>query len=167
MPKANGKFVYCKICSKEFYTVPSQNRQFCSIVCRANFHNPIRAQKVKNGKMIECPICKKTTYVQPSVLKLKKYGMKFCSRQCRAQAMKIGLASWGFEKTGSQGNNARKRIQVNKKRVYEHRWLMEQHLGRPLKRNEHVHHINGNPTDNRIENLQIVSASEHGKIHHS
>lgn len=49
---------------------------------------------------------------------------------------------------------------------YIHRYLMEQKIGRKLKRNEHVHHINGITTDNRIENLEILSCKEH-HIKHS
>jgi len=51
--------------------------------------------------------------------------------------------------------------------VYEHRWLMEQHLGRKLERHEHVHHKNGNRRDNRLENLEVMSSSEHSREHMS
>ena len=42
---------------------------------------------------------------------------------------------------------------------------MECHLGRKLKKEELLHHINHNHLDNRIENLQVVTRREHFIIH--
>lgn len=48
----------------------------------------------------------------------------------------------------------------------EHRLVMEKYLGRHLKKGEDIHHINGNRLDNGIENLLLVTSSEHHKIHY-
>jgi hypothetical protein len=37
---------------------------------------------------------------------------------------------------------------------------MAEYLGRPLRRDENVHHINGDRTDNRIGNLELWSRSQ-------
>ena len=47
----------------------------------------------------------------------------------------------------------------------EHRFIMEQAVGRRLGRNEYVHHINGDKRDNRLENLKIVTPKEHAIEH--
>lgn len=49
--------------------------------------------------------------------------------------------------------------------VKEHRLVMERHLGRLLERDEIVHHVNGDKTDNRLENLELMRQSEHVAEH--
>lgn len=56
-------------------------------------------------------------------------------------------------------------VYVDGRSKYRYRHRMEQHLGRELATSEHVHHLNGDPTDDRIENLQVLTASDHAKLH--
>lgn len=51
------------------------------------------------------------------------------------------------------------------KRITYSRYLMWEKKGFLPQKPEIVHHINGDKTDDRVENLKIVTQSEHRKIH--
>ena len=77
-------------------------------------------------------------------------------------------------RTGSSSKTGAGYIQVSIKKhplfpglrfVYEHRLMMAEYLDRKLRRNEAVHHRNGNRTDNRIKNLELMSTKKHAQIH--
>lgn len=48
---------------------------------------------------------------------------------------------------------------------YQHRRIAETYIGRRLKRNEEVHHINGNANDNEKGNLCVLSKKNHVQYH--
>ena len=49
--------------------------------------------------------------------------------------------------------------------IYEHQKVMEDYLGRYLEKGEVVHHKDLCKTNNNIENLQLLTMSEHSKLH--
>lgn len=49
--------------------------------------------------------------------------------------------------------------------VMEHRLVVEEHIGHYLDKDMDVHHINGIKDDNRIENLMVLTHSEHTILH--
>lgn len=53
----------------------------------------------------------------------------------------------------------------SKNYVYEYRLVAEKLVGRPLTKDEIVHHKNGDATDNRLCNLEVMTQAEHSREH--
>ena len=41
---------------------------------------------------------------------------------------------------------------------------MERHIGRPLRNDEHVHHLDGNKQNNDLANLKLMTSAEHARV---
>ncbi len=72
--------------------------------------------------------------------------------------LKSNDPQWRGKKT--IGNHGYLTITKNGKTVLEHRAIMEEHIGRPLRKTEHVHHIDGNRINNVISNLMLFPTNK-------
>ena len=77
------------------------------------------------------------------------------SRKPYTKSRKVNIDHGGYERTSLPGGG----------KLLIHRDIMAKALGRKLDSDEIVHHINGNKTDNRRENLQVVTKAEHIRLH--
>lgn len=64
----------------------------------------------------------------------------------------------GYEYVKEHGSN---------KYAFNHRLRVSQHLGRPLTKEEVVHHLDGDKLNNYIENLWLCDAKKHNAAHRS
>lgn len=152
----------CKTCNQSFIISKDRNI-FCSHSCQAKWAitlaNKSKKPKKKMGSLLFCIVCNTEYYIPQYRMKSGK--SKYCSRQCLAKNhLKNFISVYGFKKL-NKPLHSYKVITVDGKRIREHRYIMEQYLGRKLEKWEHVHHINDDSSDNRIENLEILSNSDH------
>jgi hypothetical protein len=108
--------------------------------------------------------------------KKSKSGYLFCSRECQGEAISKNTSDLDAPrmkyKSRSKSVKQYKRSYIgtiNNKVVYraDHRLAMEEHLGRKLRTDEHVHHIDGNGFNNDLSNLMIIKAGKHASITNS
>jgi len=125
----------------------------------------------KKGFYVKCANCEKLIYRTHSLIK-KNFNV--CSIKCRSAIIRKNFRmekahNWKGGKRLAKSGYIMIYVPNHPFNSYgyvrEHRLVMEKHLNRFLKRHELIHHKNGILTDNRIDNLSIVTKGEHNKIH--
>ena len=130
------------------------------------------------------------TIIKPINYSLKQWETKkYCSRKCGATSklhknpfikghkhspqtlIKLSQQKLGDKNPQWKGGrfndgNGYFKVQTGVRQYQlEHRYVMEKLLNRKLDKTEHVHHINGDRGDNRLENLIVMKKKDHIEYH--
>ena len=144
-----------------------------------NWSNRFYVVKGRNRRLkveVTCPDCGMVRFVDrrsiDSGIKLGSFTgrCKRCARHLRGEK----APGWdGGRHLGSSGRYFYQTVTPDhpyfcmansRSAIAEHRLVMAEHLGRPLRSDEHIHHIDGNRTNNDVSNLMILDNSEHIRI---
>lgn len=167
----------CKMCDTEFFRLPgavSQYRKqfgvdprYCSIPCSAKG----RKHDGEQGLNFSCQTCGTDIPVErrKNGTLDKRSHRRFCSPKCKGQFRREHyqkrnpdaqptrrVGRWGYIRLWVPGKDGKPPYET-----LEHRYVMEQMIGRPLLPEETVHHKNGDRTFNEPANLELFS-SRHG-----
>lgn len=144
--KASGYTPTCETCRAPFQASRPSIR-FCSQECR---------RRDRRCSVTDC-----TGRYAASGLCHAHYNDKKNGKPLRKQTRRQVPGSWSAWKRNVHGYVYRvMTLDGIQTRELQHRVVMEEHLGRSLMPHENVHHINGERSDNRIENLELWTVSQ-------
>lgn len=147
------KVKVCKLCHCEYrlnvkYSKEQQkNSKYCSVKCAAN-DRPERTEE--HSRKISKALSGRKLSVD--------------HREKLKASAKRGKEHYRW-KGGLHLDKNDGYLRICKTKIRVHRKVMTEFLGRKLKKNEIVHHKNGDKLDNRIDNLELLTRSEHCKLH--
>jgi hypothetical protein len=98
----------------------------------------------------------------------KAYGKSLTERWKKDPKSKPRWVPIGTRRKSDNGRGTlywKVKVDNSKRWPFEHRHIMASLIGRPLLGSEHVHHVNHDTLDNRLENLVLLTAAEHTREH--
>jgi len=138
----------CVKCGKEFFAV-NKTTKLCSEQC-----SPHRA---KARRTFKCINCGKERSVVESQFKFYPTSGKFCSIKCKWEYYsKYPEKHPNFKKNFKKAHGY---LMYSRKLGYAHRTEIEKQLGRKLKEEEVVHHIDMQKNHNDLKNLYLYSSN--------
>jgi hypothetical protein len=160
-----GESRCCIRCEATFVTQRHRKSVYCGTTCSNLASAPLRSRR---QKILPRPCEKCGQTFKPRVRK-----QRFCSYAC-SRVTGPDHPNW---KGGRNVKRGYKEITVEAsdplfdgmgyllgtggmRSLPEHRAAMARFLGRPLRRSEEVHHLNGVKDDNRLENLELWTKSQ-------
>jgi len=121
---------------------------------------------MKNEFLMKCknPKCENQATTKPYEKGL------YCSPKCVLAVVRTREHQIKAGKAGAKVNIDRYRGTGTKSYVkelgrHQHRVVMEKKLGRKLRKGEVIHHIDNNKKNNDLKNLQVMTQSQHIKLH--
>ncbi|WP_202966793.1 HNH endonuclease signature motif containing protein [Sphingopyxis sp. C-1] len=169
--RQRAKIQRCLTCLEEFATFPRGGLSYCGKVCYrkrckrcGKDFNPStpRAVYCSKGCKQKSASCEKCGVIY--VVGKGSQG-RFCSltcfyeNECPTGSVRDAGDGYKIIKVAPGTPNAKK-FGTGANWMLEHRFVMQEKLGRPLEKNENVHHINGRRDDNRPENLELWKRSQ-------
>lgn len=164
MAKRTGKEVPCAMCGKTIWRQPKTNRRYCSKSCARSAinltdANPAHKRDITGPNNPMYGVRRKGTE-NPMYGKRREACPRWNGgRKVRSDGYVIVVAPDDHPHPCDEFKGS------GLKYVLEHRLVMEKKIGRYLKNDEVVHHIDGNPSNNSPENLQLMERGEHASMH--
>jgi hypothetical protein len=134
-------FKTCVACGRDYD--PRSNRQiYCSKTCRLGER--------------DCVHCGKT-FVPGRHGEERRFCSLACwyDSQCPVGSVRPDNSGYNIVKVPPGTPGTKRAARGRNHWMWEHRYVMQQHIGRPIEPWEQVHHKNGRRDDNRIENLEL------------
>lgn len=163
--KKHGTYSSCPVCGNEVYSFPGKSKTYCSKSCArtaANLTtaNPSYSRDISGENN---PMYGKGFPGSSNPM----YGRRREMSPRWKGGRKIRKDGYIFVVAPDDHPRPSYITKANVKYILEHRYVMEQHLGRYLDPVEVVHHIDNNPSNNDLANLRLyANHSEHIKDAH-